>query len=188
MCFRMKKIRAQLVGTKVIVWDIKDSRTLFSKGFYGKPLGIRKPKTPEDINSPLILSLIEALYLLEKGVIEIYGSEGEVDFNKLLAKCKEHVSRCIMLYNVYREFRERGFVVRSGLKFGADYAVYEKGPGIDHAPYLVHVLSLDEKTSPIELVRAGRLSHSVRKKFIVAATKSELGSEVTKIMFKWYRP
>ncbi len=184
----MKQVKAHLVGSKVIVWDIEDSKYLFSNGFYGKPLGIRKPKTPKDVNSPLILSLIEALYLLEKGIIEVYSFEGKMDFNKLLQKCKEHVPRCIMLYNVYKEFREKGFVVRSGLKFGADYAVYEKGPGIDHAPYLVHVLSLNEKTSPIELVRAGRLSHSVRKKFIVAATKSELGSEVTKIMFKWYRP
>ncbi len=184
----MKTIKAQLVGTKVIVWNIEDSRFLFAKGFYGKPLGIRKPKKIEDINSPLILSLIEALYLLEKGVIEVYSSEGKIDFTTLLAKCKKQVTRCIMLYNVYKEFREKGFIVRSGLKFGADYAVYEKGPGIDHAPYLVHVFSVNEKTSPIELVRAGRLSHSVRKKFIVAATKNELGSEVIKVMFKWYRP
>jgi len=184
----MKQVKAYLIGSKVIVWNIEDSKYLFSNGFYGKPLGIRKPKTPKDVNSPLILSLIEALYLLEKGAIEVYSSEGKIDFNGLLQKCREHVSRCIMLYNVYKEFREKGFVVRSGLKFGADYAVYEKGPGIDHAPYLVHVISLNEKTSPIELVRAGRLSHSVRKKFIVAATKNELGNKVTKIMFKWYRP
>jgi len=93
-----------------------------------------------------------------------------------------------MLYNVYRDLREKGYVVRSGLKFGADFAVYEKGPGIDHAPYLVHVLSIDETLNPVELVRAGRLSHSVRKKFIIATTRNELGSKVEKIMFKWYRP
>ncbi len=183
-----RKIQAHLVGTKVIIWDINDSRKIFSSGFYGKPLGIRKPKKPNEINSPLILSLIEALYLLEKGVLEIYDVEGKVEFEKLLNVCLKNVPKCIMLYNVYKEFREKGYVVRSGLKFGADYAIYEKGPGIDHAPYLVHVLSVNEKTSPIELVRAGRLSHSVRKKFIVAATKSELGSKVTKIMFKWYKP
>ncbi|HID07429.1 MAG TPA: tRNA-intron lyase, partial [Armatimonadetes bacterium] len=60
--------------------------------------------------------------------------------------------------------------------------------GIDHAPYLLHVMSVNEKINPIELVRAGRLSHSVRKKFIIAMTRNELGSRVDKIMFKWYKP
>lgn len=182
-----KPIRGQLLGIKVIVWNLDDSRKLYTIGFYGKPLGLRKPKKTE-FNAPLVLSIIEALYLVEKNILEVYNDSEKMSFKKLLNICIKNISRCTMLYNVYKDLRDRGFIVRSGLKFGADYAVYEKGPGLDHAPYLVHVVSLNEKTNPIELVRAGRLSHSVRKRFIVAATKNEVGSKVEKVMFKWYRP
>ncbi|RLG74256.1 MAG: tRNA-intron lyase [Thermoprotei archaeon] len=180
-------IKGYLIGIKVIVWDHNEACKLYNLGFYGKPLGLRKPKKI-DFKSPLVLSVIEALYLCEKGILKIYKDNEPMSFKDLLNICCSYIPRCIMLYNVYRDLREKGYVVRSGLKFGADFAVYEKGPGIDHAPYLVHVLSIDETLNPVELVRAGRLSHSVRKKFIIATTRNELGSKVEKIMFKWYRP
>ncbi|MDQ3561785.1 MAG: tRNA-intron lyase, partial [Thermoproteota archaeon] len=34
----------RLVENRIIVWDISHSRSLFSSGYYGKPLGIPKPK------------------------------------------------------------------------------------------------------------------------------------------------
>lgn len=180
-------IKGQLVGIKIIVWNYNDASKLYGLGFYGKPLGIRKPRTV-DFNAPLILSIIEALYLTEKGLLEVYSNSKLLSFNELFEICCKNIVRCAMLYNVYRDLREKGYIVRSGLKFGADFAVYEKGPGIDHAPYLLHVMSVNEKINPVELVRAGRLSHSVRKKFIIATTRNELGSKVDKIMFKWYKP
>ncbi len=57
-------MKCELVENRLIVWNIEDSRKLFSSGYYGKPIGIPKPK-PEEINVPLILDLIEGLYLLE---------------------------------------------------------------------------------------------------------------------------
>ncbi len=41
------------------------------QGYYGKPIGIPKPKIDE-INVPLILDLIEGCYLLQKSKISIY--------------------------------------------------------------------------------------------------------------------
>ncbi|OYT60921.1 MAG: tRNA-intron lyase [Desulfurococcales archaeon ex4484_217_1] len=185
MCREVAK--GHLVGIKVIVWNCDEASKLYSLGFYGKPLGLRKPKKAE-FKTPLVLSIIEALYLCEKGILKVYKDSELISFKNLLDVCCTFIPRCIMLYNVYKDLREKGYIVRSGLKFGSDFAVYEKGPGIDHAPYLIHVLSVNEKINPVELVRAGRLSHSVRKKFIIATTSSELGSKVEKIMFKWYRP
>ena len=37
-------------------------------------------------------------------------------------------------YLVYRMLRDSGFVVAPGIKFGSDFAVYQHGPGLDHAP------------------------------------------------------
>ncbi|MEM2157466.1 MAG: tRNA-intron lyase, partial [Sulfolobales archaeon] len=49
-------IKAQLVGSKLIIFDVSAARAIFSNGFFGKPVGVKKPKTTE-ISSPLELSL-----------------------------------------------------------------------------------------------------------------------------------
>ncbi|CAG8476609.1 8582_t:CDS:10, partial [Dentiscutata erythropus] len=46
----------------------------------------------------------------------------------------------ILRYVVYHYFRSLGWVVRSGMKFGCDYVLYEKGPEYKHAEYCVIVL------------------------------------------------
>ena len=56
---------AELVGNYLIVWNPKEGTELYKIGFYGKPLGIPKPKLI-DFKVPLILDLMEGLYLLER--------------------------------------------------------------------------------------------------------------------------
>jgi tRNA-intron endonuclease len=89
------------------------------------------------------------------------------------------------LYVVYKDLRDKGFIVRSGLKFGSDYSLYRLGPGIDHAPFLIHVFGENSLIDPIEIVRAGRLSHSVKKRFILGVVGRD---GVKYIAFKWFKP
>jgi tRNA-intron endonuclease len=89
-------------------------------------------------------------------------------------------------YHVYEDLRRRGFVVRPGLKFGADFAVYRQGPGIDHSLFIVEVIAKSDEVSAIEVVRAGRLATSVRKRFVLA-TASESG-KVRYFVFSWIKP
>ncbi len=53
-----------LADGRLVVWSIEDSRRLFNTDFYGKPLGNPKPK--EDFDEPLILDLVEGVYLLRR--------------------------------------------------------------------------------------------------------------------------
>lgn len=89
------------------------------------------------------------------------------------------------LYIVYRDLREREFVVRRGLKFGCHFLVYKFGPGIDHAPFGVEVVNKEDKYDPIMIVRLGRLLHSVRKKLIIAITS---GNSIEYVLFTWWKP
>lgn len=66
-----KAFVAELIENKLIVWDPKEGSELYGMGFYGKPVGIPKPKTTE-FDTPLIIDLIEGLYLLERGVIKVF--------------------------------------------------------------------------------------------------------------------
>ena len=87
-------------------------------------------------------------------------------------------------YAVYKDLREKGFVVTPGIKYGCDFAVYEYGPGIDHAPYIVQIMGLNDAMTALEIVRSGRLASTVRKTFIVAV----LGDKgVDYLEFKWWR-
>ncbi len=183
----MEQIEANLSGNRVIIFDPEKGSQLYKDGFYGKPVGIRKPKT-FDFDRPLELSLIEALYLLELKKIKIYREEEnkylETDEFKRLSKTfhKNFLNK----YLVYKDLREKGYVIRPGLKFGADFVVYIHGPGIDHAPFIVHVLESRDNISAIEMVRAGRLATSVRKKFVIATVP--ITNQIAYYIFTWFKP
>src|SRR5207247_934652 len=65
----------RLFENRIVIWDIETSRRLFREGYYGKPLGIPKPKDFE-FNAPLILDLMEAYYLAKKKVLRVESEEG----------------------------------------------------------------------------------------------------------------
>lgn len=160
-------MKSELVENRVIVWDIESSRKIFSQGYYGKPIGIPKPK-PEEIDSPLVLDLIEGLYLLVNKQISIYRSKRKMSEMEMTEICKKEYHEFDKKYLVYRYFRDRGYIINPGIKFGCDFAVYERGPGIDHAPYLIQVYGRDEHITTTGIVLAGRLATTVRKQFILA--------------------
>ncbi len=175
-----------LLGIRVVIFNVDEARSLFKNGFYGKPFGIKKPRDAE-FDAPLELSLLEAVYLMENNALSVVGSNGaSISLEDLRKIASENIPRFEMLYKVYRDLRSTGLVVRSGLKFGSDFAVYRYGPGIDHAPYLIHVYGENSALDPVEIVRAGRLSHSVRKTFTVAAVGGN--PKPRYIMFKWFKP
>lgn len=179
-----KVFRGILIGSRVFIPDIEESRELWGLGFYGKPVGIIKPRTP-DFDKPLILDLIEAIYLMEKGILKVHSDGYDLSVNTLINIARENYVDFDSRYIVYKDLRERGFIVISGLKFGVDFAVYRKGPGLEHAPFLVDVIRAGSEISSDELVRAGRLATSVRKRFIYAVVDDK---KIRYILFKWFKP
>jgi len=179
-----KVYTAKLIGKRVVVLDPREGGELYRSGFYGKFYAMPKPKTP-DIDRELELSYFDALYLLEKGMLRIVDSEGRgLSKEELIRIFEREFENFREAYLVYRDLRDKGFVVKSGMKYGVTFVVYEYGPGIDHAPFLVHVLPFSGKLDPIEIIRAGRLSHSVRKKLVTAYVNPETG-ETHYFVFKW---
>ena len=171
---------------RIVIWEAPANGLIFSDSYYGKPLGVRKPRTAE-FQPPLELAPYEALYLQEKGQLDVVDtSGGSLGHDGLVSRIESEYATFRDLYRVYQDLRDKGYIARSGMKFGADFAVYEYGPGIDHAPFLVQVLPLKRELDPIEIVRAGRLSHSVRKRFVVAAIDPD-NRDVTYYAFRWFK-
>ena len=175
---------AELVENFLVVWDPKQGRRLYALGFYGKPLGIPKPKTP-NFEAPLILDLMEGLYLVEKGELHVYmGPEKKPVTAEELMQVAERLHKDFrQKYAVYKELRDKGLVVTSGIKYGCDFMVYKQGPGLEHAPYMLTVKNSDNEITATEIVKAGRLATTVRKRFIIAIPEKK----TQYIMFKWFK-
>ena len=79
------------------------------------------------------------------------------------------------LYDVYRDWRSKGYVIKSGFKFGTHFRVYFPGASPVksdsewiHSKHVLHVFPRDTKLLISEWARAIRVAHSVRKTFILA--------------------
>ncbi len=142
-----------------------------------------KPKI-EEINVPLILDLIEGYYLLQKSKVSITKMKKKVTEKKMLEICRQEYHNFDKKYIVYKNFRDKGYIVNPGIKFGCDFAVYQKGPGIDHAPFLVQVYNKSDAMTSTGVVLAGRLARTVRKQFILAIPS---GKDVDYLALDWWK-
>lgn len=179
-------ISGRLISNRIVVWSIEDSRTLYGSGYYGKPIGVPKPKGVE-FDAPLVLDMIEGCYLAEKSRLKILQMDGStVALGEIKKMCKKQYVDFDAKYLVFWDLREKGYVVSPGIKFGCDFAVYERGPGIDHAPYLVQVLRATDEMTATGIVLAGRLATTVKKQFIIAIPKVT-EKKVEYVGFDWWR-
>ncbi|MFX1278759.1 MAG: tRNA-intron lyase [Promethearchaeota archaeon] len=184
-----ERIPTKFINSRVIVFNPLFASYLYVKGingqrFFGSPLGINKPRL-EYFSKPSELSLIEAYYLLEKDYITIFDVEAD---KNLVAKefyiiAKKIHHKFEEKYKIYKDLREKNYIPRPGLKFGADFVVYRQGPGLEHSLFMVHVLPHDSEITAIDMVRAGRLATSVRKKFVIANPLT-----CSYYFFEWFKP
>ena len=163
-------MKSELIENRIIVWDINDSRKLFSQGYYGKPIGIPKPVI-EEIDAPLILDLIEGLYLLENKKISITKLKQKINVEQMTEICKKEVHEFGKKYIVYKNFRDKGYIINPGIKFGCDFAVYEKGPGIDHAPFLIQVYNRSESITSTGIVPCRKTCNNSKKAIYFSNSK-----------------
>ncbi len=182
-----KPVKAYLTFDRLIVWDIEDSQSIYAEGYFGHPIGIRKPKTKK-FDSPSQLSLYEANYLLQKNKLEVYDQETgkKLSHEEFITKVSRYRERFHERCVTYNYWRDKGFIVKAGSKFGVDFIIYRYGPGIDHAPFMCHVFSEDSVFTPIELIRAGRVATTVKKRFIISTVKRD--GKIENYKFTWFRP
>ncbi len=153
-----------LIGDKVIVKERRREDQLAQKGF-----GERSAQG-------LVLDLCEALYLLEKEKIEVADAKGNaLDAKGLLAHAEKSIKKFYKRYVVYKDLRERGYVAKTGFKFGFDLRVYPRGKrqGEAHTQWVVAVLTEGERLTMQGFSRMVRLSSNLKTMLLLAVVDSE---------------
>jgi tRNA-intron endonuclease len=103
------------------------------------------------------LATYEALYLLYLNKLVI--TNGSIDnFGSLLKQALKYDKEIVTKFLVYRDLRSRGYVVKEGFGFGADFRVYERG-GYEKKRARFVVFCINEGLN----VKVGDLSKSVRE-------------------------
>jgi len=154
-------------GMTAIVDNSEDSKKIYNELWFGQ-YGTYKLGEHGVLNK---LDVYETMYLLEKGVLTIDGYT--------IAEIAETAQRgrpdSQKLYQVYKDWRDKGYVVKTGFKFGTHFRIYFPGarptrddPGWVHSKHVIQVFPRDVKLLTSEWARAIRVAHSVRKTFILA--------------------
>ncbi len=172
----MKKIIAHLTG-QIVSSNTSEAKFLHKKSSFG-----------EIIDDKIQYSLAETLYLLEKGKMEINFRSKKLSTKELLNKFRRIDKRIQLKYPVFRNLREKGYLVKTALKFGADFRVYEKGAkiGKQHAKWIVFVDSETNKITWHEFSAKNRVAHSTRKNLLLAIVDEE--NSITYYEIRWLKP
>lgn len=121
-------------------------------------------------NNIFTLTFYEALYLVDKQMLEVKNKKGEIeDFQSLLSSYDGVDENAWVHYLVYRDLRSRGYVVREGFGAEIDFRIYDRGTyGKDTAQYIV-ISTQEGKPAPMkDLANALSQSQSLKKELVVA--------------------
>lgn len=172
----MEKIKAVLSGDKVSS-NSMEAANLHAKSRFGEMLG-----------GKVNYSLVEALYLLHKGKLEIAKGKKNLSADDLTRIALRKDKNFETKYRVFSDLRDKGYIVKTALKFGADFRVYEKGVkmGEDHAKWIVFPVHESKVLTWHEFSAKNRVAHSTKKNLLIAIVDDE--GDVTYYEAKWVRP
>ncbi len=176
---KKKPVNALLSGEKVITESSDEARELFNQSRFGIIAE----------NGKVELSLLEGLYLLEKGRLELRGDSGRViSTENYIRKAHKIEPNFRIRYVVFKDIRNRGYIVKTALKFGADFRVYDRGvkPGEDHAKWIVFPVHEASTLTWHEFSAKNRVAHSTKKRLLMAIVDDE--GDCTYYQVAWVRP
>jgi tRNA-intron endonuclease len=142
----------------------------------------------ESKDGKILYSFYESLFLIEKGKLEITEKKKKLNFEKLLEKLKELDKKIEIKYSVFKDMRARGYIVKTALKFGAEFRVYDKGikPGQDHARWILYPVKESDILTWHDFSAKNRVAHSTKKNLLIGIVDEE--GDVTYYQVSWIKP
>ncbi len=173
---KQKTFKAVFSGERIFS-NSKEAFALYESSRFGEPK-----------EGKIYYAPVEALYLLEKGKMQIYAGRKKLTFNAFMQKTQELDRNFHTRFIVYRDMRNRGYILKTALKFGADFRVYERGvkPGEEHAKWILYPVYESSGLTWHEFAAKNRVAHSTKKRLLIAIVDEE--NDVTYYICQWTKP
>jgi len=168
-------VKALVQQRRIIAENSNAARLMYSSGFGTK-----------DSNGRISLALNEALYLVENKKLEVLdGHQKKVFFESLLKRAKKGHKDFWTTYVVYRDLRDNGYKVKTGLKFGAEFRVYGRGAS-EHSRWVVFPVHERDALRWHDFSAKNRVAHSTKKNLLIAVVDDE--DDVSYWEVSWIKP
>jgi len=165
-------VKAEITETSIKIWDGEDAEKVHDELYYGKYVE----------ENYLELSLVEAMHLYERGELDLTEDGEKLSRDQAFQTFSGKDEEFDHKYAVYSDLRERGYIVKTGFKFGTHFRVYprgvnpyKEGPKEDreHTKWIVHAVPENYNQNYQEMSRAVRLAQNIRAKMLWAVVDSE---------------
>lgn len=166
------------MNERILTEDSDAAREFYNQSRYGNI-----------VKNKVELGLLEALYLMENNKLELKTESGRKMTNEqFIKKAKKTESNFWIRYCVFRDIRSRGYIIKTALKFGADFRVYDRGikPGEDHAKWVVFPIHEATTLTWHDFSAKNRVAHSTKKRLLLAVVDEE--GDVSYWESRWIRP
>jgi tRNA-intron endonuclease, archaea type len=169
-------ITAHLSGLRIVSTS-EGAFSLYEKSQFG-----------EKKSGRIEYSGVEAIFLVGRGRMTVVSGKKEISEDMLIRKIRRGDKKIELKSSVFSDLRKKGYIVKTALKFGAEFRVYSKGvkPGQDHAKWIVFVVSENEKVDWREFSAKNRVAHSTKKKLLLAVVDEE--GDVIYYEVGWLKP
>ena len=108
-------VNGKIISDQVCISDKDMIHELAQKGF------------GEMDDGQLFLQSFETLYLLYVNRLVLKKNTKHINFNSFMGICQKTDSEILTKFLIFRDLRNRGYVVKDGFGFGSDFRVYERG-------------------------------------------------------------
>jgi tRNA-intron endonuclease, archaea type len=175
-----KEIVKGFLATDRVLTESSDiARELYNQSRFGELLD----------SGQVQLSIIESFYLIEKKRLDVVDGRNKViELDKFLKKANKLVKNFWIRYLVFKDMRDRGYIVKTALKFGADFRIYDRGvkPGEDHAKWILYPVAESSGLTWHDFSSKNRVAHSTKKKLLIGIVDDECSC--TYYQVGWIRP
>jgi tRNA-intron endonuclease len=154
----------ELSKDRVLVGEAAEASSLYNRGFFGRPQS----------GGSLELDLLEAVYLVEADRLEVRRAGRRVSARELFRAAGTAVPSFEIRYLVYRDLRQRGYVVEAqGGR--VDFQVYPRGGAPKKTPSKYWVRALSERAvfDMAELLERAGEAAAVRKTLLLGLVDEE---------------
>lgn len=142
----------------------------------------------EKVRDRIEYSWVEALFLKNKNKIELNLKNKPLNFEQAISKAKKQDKRIETKLSLFENLRNKGYIVKTALKFGADFRVYKRGSkiGRDHAVWLAYAVRESEPHTWHDFAAKNRVAHSTKKKLLIGIVDDE--NDVLYYEISWLKP